>query len=234
MTCVSQQLPHPSGNEHIEDFQRFIQDQSFPCLGAKSALAHNQINFCIADDIRTPNSDAAIIEELQAFALSCTPEDVFVSFVVIFSSSLPMSEAEFERFLWERLQAIHDKDLVHYEWDAQVRANPDSVDFSMSVGGKAFYVVGLHPNASRPARQFSKPALVFNLHNQFELLRDKGSYEHLREAILARDVKLCGTQNPMLAQHGQSSEARQYSGRAVDTKWKCPFHAHGKRQEHDS
>ena len=32
-----------------------------------------------------------------------------------------------------------------------------------------------------------------------------------------------GSLNPMLAQHGEASEARQYSGRQVDDGWKCPF-----------
>ena len=43
------------------------------------------------------------------------------------------------------------------------------------------------------------------------------------EAILERDRELAGDINPMLARHGESSEARQYSGRAVDDGWTCPF-----------
>ena len=78
-------------------------------------------------------------------------------------------------------------------------------------------------SASRPARRFDRPILVFNLHNQFEWLRAEGRYERMREAILERDVKLAGSVNPMLARHGESSEARQYSGREVDEDWKCPF-----------
>ncbi|MGL6044751.1 MAG: YqcI/YcgG family protein, partial [Sandaracinobacteroides sp.] len=79
------------------------------------------------------------------------------------------------------------------------------------------------PAASRPARRFRYPALVFNLHAQFETLRADGRYEPLRETILARDVELAGSINPMLARHGRISEARQYSGRAVDADWECPF-----------
>ena len=45
----------------------------------------------------------------------------------------------------------------------------------------------------------------------------------LGEAILDRDRTLAGDINPMLARHGESSEARQYSGRAVDDGWTCPF-----------
>ncbi|MEP6902345.1 MAG: YqcI/YcgG family protein, partial [Actinomycetota bacterium] len=31
--------------------------------------------------------------------------------------------------------------------------------------------------------------------------------------------------NPNLSDFGTQSEARQYSGRAVEHEWKCPFHA---------
>jgi len=65
--------------------------------------------------------------------------------------------------------------------------------------------------------------MVFNLHDQFQVLREQQRYEKLRSAILTRDERLSGSINPMLARHGELSEARQYSGRAVDGDWKCPF-----------
>ena len=45
----------------------------------------------------------------------------------------------------------------------------------------------------------------------------------MRERILERDMAISGSPNPMLARHGESSEARQYSGRAVTSDWTCPF-----------
>ena len=101
--------------------------------------------------------------------------------------------------------------------------DPDDPHFSLSFGGEGFFVVGLHPQASRPARRFQRPALVFNLHDQFEQLRASGRYDKLRSTIIDRDVALAGAPNPMLARHGTISEARQYSGRAVDNDWVCPF-----------
>ena len=77
------------------------------------------------------------------------------------------------------------------------------------------------------ARKFESPAMVFNLHDQFQVLRDQQRYEKLRASILARDEALAGSMNPMLARHGEASEARQYSGRAVGDDWKCPFHRGG-------
>ncbi len=212
-------------NSNITDFQQFVRDQAFPCVGAKSALARDQISFLVADDIRTQARDAEITKHLQIFAQKCNADSLFVSFAVIFENTPPLSEIEYEHYLWARLQAIHNLDSVNFAWDKQVSSDPDSPDFSMSVGGKGFYIVGLHPNSSRPARQFRKPALIFNLHSQFELLRSEGSYEKIRATIIERDENLSGTINPMLAQHGQSSEARQYSGRILDDEWKCPFHA---------
>ena len=96
-----------------------------------------------------------------------------------------------------------------------------------SFGGEAFFVVGLHPHASRPARRFDTPAMVFNLHDQFEQLRATGRYDKLRETIIDRDVALAGSANPMLASHGSISSARQYSGRAVGAEWRCPFSGSG-------
>ena len=84
-------------------------------------------------------------------------------------------------------------------------------------------MVGLHPAASRPARRFKRPVLVFNLHDQFERLRAEGRYERMRERIMERDKALAGSTNPMLARHGDASAARQFSGRAVEKDWRCPF-----------
>jgi FPC/CPF motif-containing protein YcgG len=104
-----------------------------------------------------------------------------------------------------------------------VSADPADPNFSLSFGGEAFFVVGLHPGASRPARRFPKPTLVFNIHDQFERLRSEGRYETMRKRILERDKALAGDINPMLARHGEASEAAQYSGRLVGEEWACPF-----------
>lgn len=46
----------------------------------------------------------------------------------------------------------------------------------------------------------------------------------MREAIVRRDMALCGTANPMLSRFGDGSQAPQYSGRLVGSDWRCPFH----------
>ena len=112
-------------------------------------------------------------------------------------------------------------------WDAAVSDDPEDPQFSFSHAGCALFVVGLHPNSSRMARRFRWPTLVFNPRAQFERLRSEGKFERLRGLVRDREIALQGTLNPNLADFGERSEARQYSGRATEADWKCPFHRGG-------
>lgn len=209
----------------IQAFEAFIARAEFPCLGAKSAQARQGITYLTAGSLTSSTPDSKIVQALHDFVATSPSSRLFVSFVVLFPDTPSLSEEQFETFLWKRLQAIHDLDAPGHPWDPSVSSDPDSPDFSLSVGSRAFYVVGLFPGASRPARRFECAALVFNLHSQFELLREEGRYERLSALITERDIASNGSRNPMLADHGTRSEARQYSGRVVDEQWQCPFKA---------
>lgn len=206
-------------------FEAFIRDRAFPCVGAKSALRRGQLRTIVARDLTSAWNDPVIYSELYSFAARYRANpSLFQSFAVVFEAPVSLSEADFEHHLWRRVQSLSDKDSWHgVELDCRVDAAPDSPHFSLSFGGEAFFVVGLHPGASREARRFERPTLVFNLHDQFQRLRAEGDYEKLRQSILARDEAFSGSANPMLARHGEISEARQYSGRAVEQDWVCPF-----------
>jgi hypothetical protein len=219
-------IPSPDGPlPFAERFRAFVSGSAFPCVGAKSALARDQLEIVIARDIESSWDDVRIYSALLEFALAYKGDPrLFQSFVVVFAEGNVASEGAFERALWRRVQAMADQDARQgHGYDERVSPDPANLHFSLSFGGEGFFVVGLHPKASRAARRFERPALVFNLHDQFERLRDDGRYEPLREKIIARDVALAGDANPMLARHGEKSEARQYSGRAVGDDWACPF-----------
>jgi uncharacterized protein len=211
----------------VQAFEALVAAQDFPCLGAKASQARHGLHFLGAHDIASARDDRRITAGLQDFAGRHGEHSLFVSLVVLFPFSTRLSERGFEVALWQRLRAIHVIDREEHGWDASVSDDPASANFSMSVGGKAFYVVGLHPDASRRARRFRCPVLVFNPHSQFEQLRADGRYGKLRQAIVQRDIAYAGSANPMLAVHGKSPEARQYSGRQVGADWVCPFRATG-------
>lgn len=212
---------HPTA----EAFRAFIKALPFPCVGAKSALSKDQLRIVVARDITSGWDDLRIYPALLDFISAARREpDLFQSFAVVFEGPGDLTEEEFERSLWARAQSLSDKDAWNGQsYDARVVADPDSPHFSLSFGGEAFFIVGLHPGASRPARRFLSPAMVFNRHSQFTELRAQGRYEKLRDSILQRDEHLAGSPNPMLARHGEISEARQYSGRMVDENWRCPL-----------
>ena len=212
--------------ERIEDqFRDFVADTMFPCVGAKSAQARGMLEVVTAFDMSSSWDDLRIHDRLLDWSEQYRDDPQGLrSLAVIFENPADLTEEQFEKLIWERIQSLADKDnWLGQPYDKSVSSDPEDPHFSLSFGGEAFFVVGLHPNASRPARRFAHPVMVFNLHNQFEALRADGRYERMREAILERDKKLAGNINPMLARHGESSEARQYSGRAVDSDWSCPF-----------
>ena len=216
-----------------EAFRAFIRAQPFPCVGAKSALSRGRMKIVVARDIASGWDDTRIYPALLAFIAGYRARpDLFQSFAVVFEGPDGLSEEGFEENLWARVQSLSDKDgFLGQGYDRRVSADPEDAHFSLSFGGEAFFVVGLHPRASRPARRFTSPVLVFNIHDQFERLRAEGLYETLRASILKRDAALAGSLNPMLSRHGETSEARQYSGRVVGADWTCPFS--GRTGAHD-
>lgn len=217
-------------DELAERFRTFVRAAEFPCVGAKSALSRDKMRILVARDLASAWDDLRIVPELTKLAADYreTPE-LFQTLVVIFEQPEAIAEERFEQYLWERVQSLADKDALWFGSPADKRVSDDPEDphFSLSFGGEAFFVVGLHPGASRPARRFERPVLVFNLHDQFEQLRAQNRYEKLRSSILDRDFALAGSMNPMLQRHGEASEAAQYSGREVGQDWQCPYSGRG-------
>lgn len=222
-------LRHPAQDDLQTLLDAHVNAADFPCVGAKAAAAKGTLEVLACRAINSAWDDVRIHDRLLGWAHTYRADpSLFRSLAIVFDGPGDLSETMFEQALWTRVQSLSDKDVWRgQKYDARVSADPLNQHFSLSFGGEAFFVVGLHPNASRPARRFARPTMVFNLHDQFEQLRAAGKYEGMREKIMVRDEAVAGSRNPMLARHGEASEARQYSGRAVDGGWRCPFHYTG-------
>jgi len=210
----------------VERFEEFLSDKNFPCVAAKAALKRKHIKFFVADHMACPKDDHSILQFLYNFVEEYRinkDESQFYSAVVIFKNPADISEKEFDALLWQRLQSFSDIDLENYSYDNRVSSNPSSENFSFSLMGEAFFVIGLNPGSSRFARSFKYPALVFNPHQQFEELRKNNQYEKLKNIVRKRDVNFSGSVNPTLANFGESSEVHQYSGMQHNAEWKCPL-----------
>lgn len=211
--------------EADDEFRKFVQDPLFPCLGAKSAVRLDGYTLEVYGSLADKNETTGVARDLEVFNAGLTADDKRLrAFIAVFPERVPADEIGFEQTLWRQLQLLHESDDARGKWAPETSSDPSDPHFSFSFGGRAYFVVGLHPNSSRIARRFRWPSLVFNPHSQFTRLREEGRFEGLRSATRARDTALQGTENPNLADFGEVSEARQYSGRKTEPDWKCPFH----------
>lgn len=197
----------------------------FPCVAARSAINRKTYRFGVYDRLGSADSALALCHDLYEFGHELGEDaDRFTTFIASFKEPINPSEIKFESLLWQQLQLMHGIDSRYFGWDASVSKDPADPNFSFSIGGRAYFVVGLHPAASRLARVASQPCLAFNPHAQFDQLKATGKYAQLQKAIRQRDVAMQGSVNPVLTDFGQAAESRQYSGRAVPQQWACPFH----------
>lgn len=221
--------PSPLTEVVHDAFRALVLDRRFSCIGAKAALRSGAYRFGAYGEMASAAATAGLTRDLFTFvAEQPDMRSEFTTFIASFTAPHSPGETEFETLLWKQLQALHDADAPHHPWDPRVSDDPEDAGFSFSFAGRAFFVVGLHAASSRWARRFAWPTLVFNAHEQFELLRESGRYDRFREVIRAREQTLQGSVNPVLRDFGASSEARQYSGRNTGPEWKCPFHLHPK------
>ncbi len=205
-------------------FREMVLAPSYSCLGARAAVKRRTYRVGVYGKLDSPESAHGLAHDLFEFGEEqYTLGDGFTTYVAAFTAPTDLDEQDFERLFWAQLQSLHEQDRVHHAWDPAVSADPDDKQFSFSFAGRAYFVVGLHPNSSRLARRFAWPALVFNAHHQFERLQQQGRFSRMQKMIRSRELALQGSLNPNLSDFGDFSAARQYSGRAVEDGWRCPF-----------
>ncbi|MGD1892055.1 MAG: guanitoxin biosynthesis heme-dependent pre-guanitoxin N-hydroxylase GntA [Cyclobacteriaceae bacterium] len=205
-----------------EKFKDFVLSSQYPCLGAKSAVNNKSFQIGRYSELGTADSAEALARDLRKFVSERGAiKSKFTTFVAIFEGPISIPEKAFEDLLWKQLSLLISQD--DQAWNDTVSSNPEDNNFGFSFDGTAFFIVGLHNKSSRFSRRFAYPTLVFNPHDQFEFLKKSGKYSKMQSMIRKRDSTLQGAINPMAADFGTISEARQYSGRAVSEDWKCPF-----------
>ncbi len=203
-------------------FRDHVMNTEFPCVAAKAAINKNHYRYGFYPEVNSSETTEGLAHDLWNYARDQPAFDSdYATFIACFRSPKVMDEAAWEKLLWGQVQSLHIIDRS--DWDAEVSSNPADDHFSFSFAGTGFFIVGLHNGATRLSRRFAWPTMVFNVHAQFERLREAGKFERMKETIRTRDLSLQGTLNPNLSDYGKTSEARQYSGRPVENGWQCPF-----------
>ena len=216
----------PSPRARITDsaFRRFVQSDRCSCVAAKAAIVAGGYRFGYYPGFEPSEAIEGVARDIAAFVAerSSIPSR-YATFVAAFEEASFGDERWFENNLWRILQRLHELDARYNPWNASVSSDPTDPKFSFSFAGTPFFIVGMHPNASRESRRFFLPALAFNSHDQFQQARQTGDFDRIVTAVRKRELTLQGSLNPELREFGTRSEARQYAGRATEDDWKCPF-----------
>lgn len=201
-------------------FRGLTLNESFPCLGGTAAMRKEQYRIGVYAPLASPAAvrDCAmdLKQIVQDFPKETNPVAVLVA---VFDGPVLSDEESFEKALWTQLQSMHRIDDSQPNGTASTPVVVDERDEGFVFSGRPFFVVGLHAAASRWARRFAWPTLVFNSLTHDEFLRKKGQYERMQAKIRARDVRLQGDMNPAV----DLPQLAQFAGRMVEPDWQCPI-----------
>lgn len=202
----------------------WIDPRTYPCVPAVQSFKKHEYLVGLYDGFGEGTGSRQLFQDLYFFReRQKESASLYLSFWAVFAPGEPLSEEEFEARMWRELSYLTSHEDPRTPWDQLFSSDPADPRFCFSLGGDAFFVVGVHPSSSRLARRFPYPAVVFNLYDQFEELERRGQYQAIVKKNRERDVKLQGSINPMMEKYADQWEAIQFSGRENPPEWKCPF-----------
>ncbi len=222
---------YTNNNKIFEQLKQQIHNKNFSCLAAKKAFMGQKI---FHYDFKNPFSWKEIedfIIQLKEFVHE--QEGTFFKIVLCsFSYLLIGDEEDFHAFTWQFLNKLHEVDIVNgNSWVPGYSYDTNNDNFAFCMSNKAFFVVGMHPKSSRISRQMTPPCIAFNLHEQFIALRERGDFYKFQKGTRKREERLQGSLNPNLSDHGNDSEAKQYSGIAWKSDLLIDFQYKGEERE---
>lgn len=202
-----------------------IKGNLFACVGGKAVVSKNRYQLNIYSDMTSQEDIEKLYKDLCKFTVEVPvdSENYLASYIAVFKNTQADNENEFNNLLWSLLQSLNEVDTV--PWNSKVSSDVHDPNFSYSLGGVAFFVIGMHPKASRISRRFPYITIVFNNRESFSILREKGLFERFQESTRKNDIRIQGTINSNLANFGDSSEALQYSGMENPSLEKIKFKA---------
>ncbi|MEW1658523.1 guanitoxin biosynthesis heme-dependent pre-guanitoxin N-hydroxylase GntA [Streptomyces sp. NPDC093707] len=209
---------------HRAALERFIHTHEFSCLGARSALKRDALTHRHYGELGDPRSAEQNHRDLLAYAAETRPllsSQSFRTFVATFDGPGDLDEPGYEEALWRHLQLMHDLDSDEHGLEEGYTSDPGRPEFGFHVGGMSFFLVGMHPGASRASRRSPAPAVAFNSLTQFMMLGEK--FYSIQDAIRRREVRNNGSVNPSFVAYEYEQPARHFSGRFTEKDWTCPF-----------
>lgn len=206
------------------EMKKLITQKDYPCVAALQSYYHNDFRIKTYKGLGQHSQRPTLREDLLDYLKTYNENrSEYFTFWAVFEDQDLMDEEEFEKRLWRELSALTSEETRDADADPRFSTNPEDKNFCFSLGGKAFFVVGLHKQSSRTSRQFPWPTLIFNVFEQFDQLAQQGKYHPMIKLNRQRDIRYQGSANPMALEHNDDWESIQFSGRNNSKQWKCPF-----------
>lgn len=220
-----------SNDTVYSEIDRLLSQKDYPCVAALQSFHKKDFQLRTYNDFGKKYQRSDLRHDLLSYLEEYKKtRSEFFTFWAVFQDSEKMDEDQFEKMLWSELSALTSLETQATDYDSRFSNNPEDKNFCFSLGGKAFFVVGLHPESSRRSRQFPWPTLIFNVFEQFDQLAQQGKYQPMIQINRQRDIRFQGNANPMALEHNDDWEAIQFSGKNNSKKWKCPFHFRSEKE----
>lgn len=223
--CRNGRLEELSGrSKQVEiEIKKLLSQKNYPCTPALRSFNRGEYQVGLYKKFGSGYHWKELRQDLLFFIKKQKETNSpYLTFWAVYEN-LDMDEVDFEANLWNELSHLTSEELKGIDWPMGDSSNPNDRKFSFCIEGEPFFVVGLHPKASREARKFKWPVLVFNLFSQFELLKIQGVFDSTVKNNRKLDVKFSGSVNPMAKKYGEKWESIQFSGKNNPISWKCPF-----------
>lgn len=174
-----------------------LEDPNYPCTPALMSLKLNQLIYV------SLNKELSVVQDLSHhldayISRYDDKKEPYLSLWLSFDRELH-NEVEFEKFMFAQIAAFRSGDQYFR-------------------GKHRLFIVGMHPNSPRRARNYETNSIVINLFDQFETIKN---YKLLVDSIRERDAKYSGSVNPMTIEYGDTNEEIQFSGKLNDS-WIIP------------
>lgn len=208
----------------LDRMSALLSQKNYPCVAALKSFHSKDFEVGTYQKFGSAEDSFKLATDLTNYAEQYEKtKSPFFTFWATYPNESSMSEEEFENKMWKELSALASHPEFSQTWDPHFSSNPADKNFCFSLGGRAYFVVGLHQNSQRLSRQFEHPVLIFNLYEQFRQLERSGQFDAMVQLNRKRDEKFQGSANPVVVEHGNDWESIQFSGRQNGPEWKCPF-----------
>ncbi len=222
VSFLERETSFPTSMVAAEIKQRLTQ-KDYPCVAALRSYHKDEYQVGFYGNLGSGQYWRQLRRDLLFFLQEQKKtSSIFLSFWAVFEEE-DFTEESFEQALWKELSFLTSEEDRENDWPKNSITDPSNPGFRFALGGSEFFIVGLHSRSARKAREFSKPALIFNVFDQFDQLMKLGQYQKMVAVNRERDQRFQGAMNPMVEKYGETWESIQFSGRTNPETWKCPF-----------